>query len=114
MQTILSQIHAFDAAHLSVTEIFAQEKEISLEIYTRTAFGDVNLADSQILTNMLSGITKNKLTAFENALIQPKKIQSESIAEIFVQKISIPAKNTGVSPDSSPFYNMRVTVQNLT
>lgn len=106
MKTILSQIQAFDAAHLSVTEIFAQEKEISLEIYARTAFGDVNLSDSQILTNMLSGITKNKLTAFENALIQPKKIQDQSIAEIFVQKVSIPLKNTAVSPIESPFYNM--------
>ncbi len=30
MKTILAQINAFDSAYLSVTEIFAQEKEISL------------------------------------------------------------------------------------
>ena len=109
MKTILSQINAFDSAYLSVTEIFAQEKEISHEIYARTAFGDVNLADSQILTNMLQGITQNKLKSFENALVKPKKIQDQSIAEIFVQKIAIPAKNTAVSGLESPFYNMRVT-----
>lgn len=109
MKTILSQIHAFDSAFLSVSEIFAQEKEISHEIYARTAFGDVSLADSQTLRNMLDGITKNKLQAFEQSLIQPKKFDSESIAEIFVQKIAIPVKNTAVSPVDSPFYNMRVT-----
>lgn len=113
MKTILSQIQAFDSAFLSVSEIFAQEKEISHEIYARTAFGDVNLADSQILRNMLEGITKNKLQAFENALVQPKKIQDESIAEIFVQKISIPAKNTAVSPVDTPFYNMGVANSQL-
>lgn len=108
MKTILSQIHAFDSAFLSVSEIFAQEKEISHEIYARTAFGDVNLADSTTLRNMLEGITKNKLQAFEKSLIQPKKFQSESIAEIFVQKIAIPAKNTAVRSDDTPFYNMGV------
>ncbi|OTG88723.1 hypothetical protein [Acinetobacter sp. ANC 3832] len=95
------------------TEIFAQEKEISLEIYTRTAFNDVSLADSQILTNMLQGITQNKLKSFENALVKPKKIQDQSIAEIFIQKIAIPAKNTAVSGLESPFYNMRVAMHKI-
>lgn len=113
MKTILAQIHAFDSAFLSVSEIFAQEKEISHEIYARTAFGDVSLADSNILRNMLDGIVKNKLQAFEKSLIQPKKIQDESIAEIFVQKIAIPAKNTAVSPVETPFYNMRVTMHKI-
>lgn len=105
MKTILSQIQAFDAAHLSLTEIFSEEKEISLEIYARTAFGDVTLADSQILTNMLQGITKNKLSAFENSAVQPKKKDDQSIAEIFVQKITNTTQNTA---DSTPFYNIGV------
>lgn len=113
MKTILAQINAFDSAYLSVTEIFAQEKEISLEIYTRTAFNDVSLSDSQILTNMLQGITQNKLKSFENALVKPKKIQDQSIAEIFVQKIAIPAKNTAVRSDDTPFYNMRVAMHKI-
>lgn len=108
MKTILAQIHAFDSAFLSVSEIFTQEKDISNEIYARCAFGDVSLADSQILRNMLEGVTKNKLQAFENALVQPKKYNDESIAEIFVQKIAIPAKNTAVSGLETPFYNMGV------
>lgn len=108
MKTILSQIQEFDSAYLSISEIFLAEKDISHEIYARTAFGDVSLADSQILTNMLQGITKNKLSAFENALVQPKKKDDQSIAEIFVQKIAIPAKNTAVSGLETPFYNMGV------
>jgi phage replication initiation protein len=113
MKTILSQIQEFDSACLTVSEIFHAEKEISHEIYARTAFGDVSLADSQILTNMLQGITKNKLSAFENALVQPKKKDDQSIAEIFVQKIAIPAKNTAVSGLETPFYNMRVTMHKI-
>ena len=113
MKTILAQIHAFDSAFLSVSEIFAQEKEISHEIYARCAFGDVSLADSQILRNMLEGVTKNKLQAFEKSLVQPKKHNDESIAEIFVQKIAIPAKNTAVSGLETPFYNMRVTMHKI-
>ena len=57
---------------------------------------------------MLQGITKNKLSAFENALVQPKKKDDQSISEIFVQKIAIPAKNTAVSGLETPFYNMGV------
>ena len=109
MKTILSQIHAFDASHLSLAQIFDGEKEISDEIYARTAFGDVSLSDSQILRNMLEGITKNKLQAFENSALKPHKHNDQSIAEIFVQKIAIPAKNTAVSGLESPFYNMRVS-----
>ena len=108
MKTIISQIHAFDASHLSLAQIFDGEKEISHEIYARSAFGDVSLSDSQILRNMLDGIVKNKLSAFENTLVKPKKKDDQSIAEIFVQKIAIPAKNTAVSGLDAPFYNMGV------
>lgn len=108
MKTIISQIHAFDASHLSLAQIFDGEKEISHEIYARSAFGDVSLSDSQILRNMLDGIVKNKLASFENALVKPKKKDDQSIAEIFVQKIAIPAKNTAVSGLETPFYNMGV------
>lgn len=108
MKTIISQIHAFDASHLSLAQIFDGEKEISHEIYARSAFGDVSLSDSQILRNMLDGIVKNKLSAFENTLVKPKKKDDQSIAEIFVQKIAIPAKNTAVSGLETPFYNMGV------
>lgn len=108
MKTIISQIHAFDASHLSLAQIFDGEKEISHEIYARSAFGDVSLSDSQILRNMLDGIVKNKLSAFENTLFKPKKKDDQSIAEIFVQKIAIPAKNTAVSGLETPFYNMGV------
>ncbi|AXY56198.1 replication protein [Acinetobacter chinensis] len=105
MNTILSQIQAFDSASLSLAEIFDQEKEISHELYARAAFGDLTLADSQILRNMLDGITRNKLCAFENTLVKPKKKDDQSIAEIFVQKIAIPAQKTA---ESSPFYNIGV------
>ena len=111
MKTIISQIQAFDASHLSLAQIFDAEKEISHEIYARSAFGDVSLSDSQILRNMLDGIVKNKLASFENALVKPKKKDNESIAEIFVQKIAIPVKNTAVSGLETPFYNMRVTMR---
>ena len=113
MKTIISQIHAFDASHLSLAQIFDGEKEISHEIYARSAFGDVSLSDSQILRNMLDGIVKNKLSAFENTLFKPKKKDDQSIAEIFVQKIAIPAKNTAVSGLETPFYNMRVTMHKI-
>ena len=62
---------------------------------------------------MLEGVTKNKLQAFEKSLVQPKKHNDESIAEIFVQKIAIPAKNTAVSGLETPFYNMRVTMHKI-
>ena len=73
MKTILSQIQYFDSSHLSLSEIFDGEKEISHEIYARSAFGDVSLSDSQTLRNMLDGIVKNKLSSFENALVKTKK-----------------------------------------
>ena len=113
MKTMLLQIHAFDSANLSLTEIFDREKEISEDLYARTAFGEVSLADSKILKSMLEGVTKNKIKAFENVIVQPKKIQYESIADIIVQKITIPVKNTAVSPVGTPFYNMRETVDKI-
>ena len=109
MKNILAQIHDFDSQHLSLTEIYHQEKDITYELEARHAFGEVSADDFQTLRNMLSGITQNKIKSFENALIKPKKIQDQSIAEIFVQKIAIPAKNTAVSGLESPFYNMRVS-----
>ena len=90
MKTILSQIQYFDSSHLSLSEIFDGEKEISHEIYARTAFNDVSLADSQILTNMLQGITQNKLKSFENALEEYKKLGAELVdVDLSVLKYSI-------------------------
>ena len=109
MKNILAQIHDFDSQHLSLTEIYHQEKDITYEFEARHAFGEVSPDDFQTLRNMLSGITQNKIKSFENALIKPKKIQDQSIAEIFVQKIALPAKNTALSPVESPFYNMGVS-----
>ena len=120
MKNILAQIHDFDSQHLSLTEIYHQEKDITYELEARHAFGEVSAEDFQTLRNMLSGITQNKIKSFENALVKPKKIQDQSIAEIFVQKIAIPAKNTrdtSQAPEicwdgygDTPFYNMRVSV----
>ena len=110
MKNILSKIHDFDAQHLSLTEIYHQEKDITYELEARHAFGEISVEDFQTLRNMLSGITQNKIKSFENALVKPKKIQDQSIAEIFVQKIALPVKNTAVSGPESPFYNMRVAV----
>ena len=59
------------------------------------------------------GIVQNKIKSFENALVKPKKIQDQSIAEIFVQKITLPVKNTQVSDLESPFYNMRVAMHKI-
>ena len=110
MPILLSKMHAFDSQHLSLTEIYHQEKDITYELEARHQFGEISTQDFQTLRNMLSGITQNKIKSFENALIKPKKIQDQSIAEIFVQKISKPVKNTALSPVESPFYNMRVAV----
>lgn len=113
MKVILSQIHDFDQTFLALPEIFDRQKDISDEIYARTAFGDVSVSDSQILRNMLDGITRNKLSAFEKSAVQLKKKDDQSIADIFVQKIAIPAKNTAVSPSETPFYNMRVAMHKI-
>lgn len=109
MKTILEKIHAFDDAHLTLDELYHREKDITYEIEARTLFGEISLEDSTILRNMLQGIVKNKFSAFENALIQPKKKDDASIAELFVQKIAIPLENTrdGRSHDA-PFNNMGV------
>ena len=109
MKNILSKIHDFDSQHLSLTEIYHQEKDITYELEARHQFGEVSPEDFQTLRNMLSGIAQNKIKSFENALIKPMKIQDQSIAEIFVQKISKPVKNTALSPVESPFYNMGVS-----
>lgn len=108
MKKLLSLIQDFDKSSLSLAQIFDRQKDISDDIYASTAFGDVSISDGKILRNMLDGIVKNKLSVFENALVKPKKKDDQSIAEIFVQKISIPAKNTAVSGLETPFYNMGV------
>lgn len=108
MKKLFSLIQEFDNAVLPLAEIFDRQKDIADDIYASTAFGDVTLADGQILRNMLDGIVKNKLSSFENALIKPKKKDDESIAEIFVQKITKPVNFTAVSPLDTPFYNMGV------
>lgn len=108
MKTSLALIHDFDSSFLSLSEIFDTQKNISDEIYARTAFGDLSISDGQILRNMLDGIVKNKLSSFENALVKPKKKDDESIADIFVQKITKPSNFTAVSPLDTPFYNMGV------
>lgn len=113
MKNILAQIHAFDSQHLSLTEIYHQEKDLNYDLEARYSFGEISPVDFQTLRNMLSGITQNKIKSFENALIKPKKIQDQSIAEIFVQKIALPVKNTAVSGLESPFYNMRVAVYSI-
>ena len=108
MKRILAQINAFDSQHLSLTEIYHQEKDITYELEACHQFGEISTDDFQTLRNMLSGIVQNKIKSFENALVKPKKIQDQSIAEIFVQKITLPVKNTQVSGLESPFYNMGV------
>lgn len=108
MKTILEKIHAFDDAHLSLDELYHREKDITYEIEAHTSFGEISLEDSTILRNMLQAIVKNKFSAFENALIQPKKKDDASIAELFVQKITFPLKNTRDMSLETPFYNMGV------
>ena len=113
MKRILAQINAFDSQHLSLTEIYHQEKDITYELEACHQFGEISTDDFQTLRNMLSGIVQNKIKSFENALVKPKKIQDQSIAEIFVQKIAIPVKNTQVSGLESPFYNMLVAMHKI-
>ncbi|WP_335986815.1 hypothetical protein [Acinetobacter bereziniae] len=113
MKTILEKIHAFDDAHLSLDELYHREKDITYEIEARTSFGEISFEDSTILRNMLQGIVKNKFSAFENPLIQPKKKDDASIAELFVQKITFPLKNTRDMSLEPPFYNMRVTMHEI-
>gem|GEM_PF-5144107 len=110
MKTILEKIHAFDDAHLTLDELYHREKDITYEIEAHTSFGEISLEDSNILRNMLQGIVKNKFSAFENALNQPKKKDDQSIADLFVQKITFPLKNTRDMSLEPPFYNMRVTM----
>ncbi|MEX5287530.1 replication initiation factor domain-containing protein [Acinetobacter towneri] len=107
MQNLLSLIHKFDAAQLSLVEVFDQQKSIFDEIHCSTAFGDVSLADGQTLKNMLDGIVKNKLAAFESS-VKPAKSNDVSIQELFVQKVANTLQNTAVSSDVSPFYNIGV------
>lgn len=106
MKNLMTKIHTFDQSHLSLTEIFEQQKDLSDEIYAYSAFGDASVSDAQILRNMLDGIVKNKLAAFEQTTQQPKtKTAETSIQEIFVQKIAKHAQNT---QESTPFYNIGV------
>lgn len=106
MNNLLNLIHDFDNASLSISEVFSQQKNIFEEIHCSTAFGDVSLEDGQTLKNMLGGIVKNKLVAFETLLSQKTSKPAEtSIQEIFVQKIAFPVQNTAVS---TPFYNIGV------
>lgn len=106
MKKLLSLIQEFDQAFLSLSEIFDRQKELFEEIHCSTAFGDVSLEDGQTLKNMLDGIVKNKLAAFDELANQKKTKPAEtSIQELFVQKIGFPAQNTAVS---TPFYNIGV------
>lgn len=105
MNTLVSQIQEFDNSNLSLVEIFDYQKSIFDDIHAHSAFGDISLADGQTLKNMLDGIVKNKISAFENSIVQPKQTSNTSIQEIFVQKIANSAQNTA---ESTPFYNIGV------
>ena len=106
MNNLLNLIHNFDNSSLSVVEVFEQQKSIYEEIHCSTAFGDLSPVDGQTLKNMLDGIVKNKLAAFEALATQKiQKPAETSIQEIFVQKIGFPAQNTAVT---TPFYNIGV------
>lgn len=105
MNTLVSQIQEFDNSNLSLVEIFDYQKSIFDDIHAHSAFGDISLADGQTLKNMLDGIVKNKIAAFENSIVQPKQANNTSIQEIFVQKIANSAQNTA---ESTPFYNIGV------
>lgn len=105
MNNLVAQIQEFDNSNLSLSEIFDKQKSIFDEIHAYSAFGDISLADGQTLKNMLDGIVKNKIAAFENSIVQPKQTSNTSIQEIFVQKISNSAQNTA---ESTPFYNIGV------
>lgn len=110
MQKIIMSIQDFDQnPALSITDIFTQQKHLFDEIHASTAFGELRLDDGQILKNMLDGIVKNKLSAFETALSK-KTSHSEdiSIQEMFVQKVSKTCENHIVKGDEPPIYNMGV------
>ena len=105
MNDLVLMIQNFDNSALTLAQIFEQQKTIHDEIYSYSFMGQLSPADNLTLKNMLDGIVKNKLSAFEN--VQPKKpVAAEtSIQEIFVQKIAKHVQNTGVS---TPFYNIGV------
>ena len=103
MNNLVAQIQEFDNSNLSLSEIFDKQKSIFEEIHAHSAFGDISLADGQTLKNMLDGIVKNKIAAFENSIVQPKQTSNTSIQEIFVQKIANSVQNTA---ESTPFYNI--------
>ena len=105
MNALMTQILDFDSSALSLVEIFERQKTIFDDIHAHTAFGDVSLADGQTLKNMLDGIVKNKLAAFDSKPEKQSKAAETSIQEIFVQKISKHAQNTA---ESTPFYNIGV------
>lgn len=105
MNNLISLIQDFDQASLPLVEMFDRQKTIFDEIHCATTFGDVSLADGQSLKNMLDGIVKNKLAAYDNQPEKKAKPAETSIQEIFVQKISKTAQNTA---ESTPFYNIGV------
>lgn len=105
MNNLVSLIQDFDQASLPLVEVFDRQKTIFHEIHCATTFGDVSLADGQALKNMLDGIVKNKLAAYDNQPEKKTKPAETSIQEIFVQKISKTAQNTA---ESTPFYNIGV------
>ena len=85
MKHLMNLIFQFDNSSLSLVEIFERQKFIFDEIHASTAFGDVALSDGQILKNMLDGIVKNKLSAFDQPQDKKAKAAETSIQEIFVQ-----------------------------
>ena len=97
MNNLMNLIFEFDNSSLSLVEIFDRQKFIFDEIHASTAFGYVALSDGQILKNMLDGIVKNKLSAFDQPQEKKAKVSETSIQEIFVQKIAKVAQNTQVS-----------------
>lgn len=105
MNALMTQILELDNSALSLVELFDRQKSIFDDIHAYTAFGDVSLADGQTLKNMLDGIVKNKLAAFDSKPEKQSKAAETSIQEIFVQKIAKHAQNT---QDSTPFYNIGV------
>jgi len=105
MNNLISLIQQFDQSSLPLVEVFDRQKTIFDEIHCATTFGDVSLADGQALKNMLDGIVKNKLAAYDKEPEKKSKPAETSIQEIFVQKISKTAQNTA---ESTPFYNIGV------
>lgn len=105
MNALMTQILELDNSALSLVELFDRQKSIFDDIHAYTAFGDVSLADGQTLKNMLDGIVKNKLAAFDQKPEKKAKPAETSIQEIFVQKVAKHAQNTA---ESTPFYNIGV------